>query len=332
MRNTRNRTALLWVCLAGAACAGKHDGADVDAPTDAAFDAVDALDDATMDDASVDDSGVLPSLDDSGGHDADAAVPEVGADAAVGDAADEAADASDGAAPEGGPSEIIPGTPYDQAMTIANYPASHTHVLFGTETIYLSHLPGWFDPHAWQEVTAIAIDAAARGVYVQDRMSGGTLLYTILPQDFALPSLVAPDAASLVLSADIYRGNLEANGTHIASGSLSAPRVIHFRHLDPATPRPAEPAYLIFGSARETFMVHLFTTEPDFDQILAVQLPPALANDPRLAAGIQLRLPGQNPTVPLDAGATPAVRIADTSDLMTLTVLAEINRDVTDLQ
>jgi hypothetical protein len=339
---TYRSTAALCALLAAGACSKKQDDATVDAGQDLSdvtvqFDEAATYDIATIDvtyDASVDSSGSEPPPDEAAAD--QAAGPEVDAgpaadsstaDASILDAASDATIARDDAWVEGGPSEIIANTPYAVAAAFADPPVSHGHVLFGSETLYISHLPSWTGPHAYQAETAIVLDDGARSAYLKDRASSGTSLYTVMPDPFTMPSLIAPDAASFTVSAGVYRGD----GTQIASATLSAPRSIHFRHLDPTTPRPAEPAYLLFGSPTEAFLVHLFTTEPDFGQILAVQLSPPLAADARLATGLQLRLPGQAPTVPLKVGATPAVRIADTADVTTLTVVAEIFLDLNDL-
>jgi hypothetical protein len=356
---TRRFATVACLAVACAACSKTHDAiADAspelsDAATlldeGASIDAspIDDVDSSTTDASAIDsvdapfaDSGGGPPVDDAGADDgAGPNAGEAGADSAADDAGAtdgaslEDAALRDDAWVEGGPSEIIAGTSYAEAEALGDLPTTHTHVLFGTETLYISHLPLWESPHDFQSETAISMDDGARAIYLQDRASSGTLLYTVLPQAFALPSLIAPDASSLSLYTDIYRGDLEdSSGVHIAVGTLSAPRSLHFRHLDQTTPRPAEPAYLLFGSATEAFLVHLFTTRPDFGQILAVELPPALAADARLADGIQLRLPGQDPTVPLVVGATTAVRIADTGDVTTLKVVAEVYLDLVDLQ
>jgi hypothetical protein len=320
--------ALLSLCVA-AACTRHKDAAlsgadDADAPTDHSAPSDDAsveppgADASRGDDASTaGDPGDAPALDDREAS----ATPTADADAA-----------SEDTGADGAPSEIIAGTPYDVAAALGDPPASHTFVLFGKQTVYMSHLPEWFPPHDFQAEVAITLDANARAAYLQDRADSGSLLYSTIPADFVLASLVSPDAGSFAIGASLYRGDAETNGTLIVlSSTISAPRALHFRHLDAATPRPAEAAYLIFGAPDEAYMLHLFTTQPDFDQILAVTLPPELATDPRLASGIQVRLPGRDPTLPLDAGSTPQVRVADTTQVFTVTVVADIWRDLSDL-
>jgi hypothetical protein len=231
-----------------------------------------------------------------------------------------------------GISEVIAGISYADAIARGDPAVSHTFVLFGTKTLYISHLPLFQPPHDYQVVMAVTLETAL-GAYLQDRTTTGSVLYTAGPAPFVLPTLIAPGAASSFrVSADVYRGDLEQGGLRIASGALSAPRSIHFRRLDPTAPRPPELVYLLFGSSSEAFLVHVFTTRPDFDQILAVVLPTGLATDSRLTDGVQVHLPGSVPTTPLDAGAPVTARIADSTDLYSLQVTSEIWRDTADLQ
>ena len=73
----------------------------------------------------------------------------------------------------------------------------HGMLVVGEETVYLSHLPMFDHPHhAFQailEATLTDEGGDPRAVYADDRKQTRTKVYTLAPEEFFLPDLVAAD-------------------------------------------------------------------------------------------------------------------------------------------
>ena len=147
-------------------------------------------------------------------------------------------------------------------------PSTHGMLVFGDQTIYASHLPMFHRPHDYQVILEVALDQAITALYRRDRVQTATRIYTINPERFVLPKVVAE---RLPFKADLYRGHFERGGTLIAPNiTVHIKEIIHFRKFDPSAVHPASLRYLVFGQGLETYLAHLITAAPDFDQILGV--------------------------------------------------------------
>ena len=62
----------------------------------------------------------------------------------------------------------------------------HGMLLFGTDPLYLSHLPMFGHPHNFQVILEVAFDADAEAVLRADRNDGGDGLYTFAPAEFPI--------------------------------------------------------------------------------------------------------------------------------------------------
>ena len=65
----------------------------------------------------------------------------------------------------------------------------HGMLLFGTDPLYLSHLPMFGHPHNFQVILEVAFDADAAAVLRADREDGGDDLYTFAPAEFPITEL-----------------------------------------------------------------------------------------------------------------------------------------------
>jgi hypothetical protein len=191
--------------------------------------------------------------------------------------------------------QIGPASAEDQASV-------HGMLIVGEQTVFLSHLPMFGSPHDYQAIFEVAFAKTAsdpQADYFADRKRTSTKIYTLEPERFVLTKLAA--AAPLrSFKADVYRGHFERfpnrraqDAARIAQDvDVNVTRVIHFRKFDPAAAKPAELEYLLFGKGNESFLAHLITRPPDFDQILSVKTGQKFT-DEELGQGKSIVVPGR---------------------------------------
>ncbi|WP_338758786.1 hypothetical protein [Massilia sp. METH4] len=148
----------------------------------------------------------------------------------------------------------------------------HGMVLFGgKDGLYASHLPMFHIPHDAQVVLRVRIVDPDLDRQVRSRLDGGTALWTLDPERFALRRL-APGASQPLegFSADIVEGHFEQGGTvRHRSARLAVEGVVLFRPLDPSLSVASASHYLPVGP----FMVKLIDSRPDFDHIVLLKEP-----------------------------------------------------------
>ena len=183
-----------------------------------------------------------------------------------------------------------------------DHPATHNMLVVGEDTVYLSHLPMFQEkgnppmPHRYQAILEASFEKQAD--YAKDRRDHpATTIYTLNPETFVLPDLVAPSAGRAPLRAftanAVFRGHLERpdNVSILRNVAVSVKRVIHFHEFDPKAAKRPQLEYLLFGKGQDLFMAHLIAAPADFDQVLSVKIAGAqLANDD-LANGLTILFP-----------------------------------------
>jgi hypothetical protein len=185
----------------------------------------------------------------------------------------------------------------------ADQPATHNMLVVGEQTVYLSHLPMFQEegeppmPHRYQAILEVTF--AKQEGYVKDRRGHQTTnIYTLNPERFVLPELIALDPQRKSLSSfkakTIFRGHLErdARVPILQEVKVSVKRVIHFREFDAKAQKAPQLEYLLFGKGQELFLAHVITAPPDFDQILAVKVTDHEFPDKELAKGVPVIFPG----------------------------------------
>src|SRR6476469_2805041 len=98
--------------------------------------------------------------------------------------------------------------------------ATHGMVLFGNDTLFISHVPMFMSPHDYQALIQVKLNHAtsdALAVYqkASNASTGEQGLFTLRPKPFVLPSLLTGKITSV--QADLYRGNFENGGRVILS-------------------------------------------------------------------------------------------------------------------
>lgn len=179
--------------------------------------------------------------------------------------------------------------------------ATHNMLVVGEKAVFLYHLPMFQEkgqppmPHRYQVILEVAFSKKGsnpQADYSMDRQRHtATKIYTINPQPFVLPKLVAPDSLRK-FRGTIFRGHLEKGGKTILSNvDVNVNRVVYFQQFIPAAKRPAQLEYLLFGKRGELFLAHLVTAPPDFDQVISVTITGQTFTDEELAKGIKVIIP-----------------------------------------
>jgi hypothetical protein len=154
----------------------------------------------------------------------------------------------------------------------------HGMLLFGDDTIYLSHLPMFGPPHNFQVLLAVSLDDAAGEALTSDRADDPADMYTFVPTEFDIEEL-DPDGDGprrTTMDGAIFHGHFERGGAAISDAVVTVDEVVCFTRLDvDESPQPDRKlGYLAFGEPGHLYLAHEITARPNFDHVLAVELVP----------------------------------------------------------
>lgn len=151
--------------------------------------------------------------------------------------------------------------------------AVHGMVLFGTDTLFASHIPMFSVPHDWQalfEVELSHLSADAKAIYLAAAQNGLQALVTLKPQPFVLPKLLSGEITTF--EASIYKGNFEQGGPVLLTNvQVKVKAVMYKQHLSPMTPALAELTYLPVTMNGLTYLVHKISAPDNFDHVVQVE-------------------------------------------------------------
>jgi len=172
----------------------------------------------------------------------------------------------------------------------------HGMLLFGEESLYLSHLPMFMPMHGYQVILEVTLDhdeGDAHDVYRADRRESGQRFYTFVPEEFSLQRLDAEGEHALrSFGGTVHRGHFEKGGPSILRDvTANVVNVIHFRKFNPDADAPTDLQYLLFGRDDELYMAHLINKPPDFDQIVPVASISHRFSKEALRRGVRLSIP-----------------------------------------
>jgi hypothetical protein len=169
-------------------------------------------------------------------------------------------------------------------------PMSHHMVVFGHETVFMSHLSMFSVPeHAYQVILEAELTGAhsdPQQIFQQDWAAHPEVaFYTFAPEPFVLSDLLAtagqPPKAT-TFTGDLWRNHLEkpeSDPVKIASHvTVNVKNVVHGRRFDLDAPPLTELEYILFGRGQEVYLAHLITRPPDFDQLIRVTISPAFSD------------------------------------------------------
>jgi hypothetical protein len=197
--------------------------------------------------------------------------------------------------------------------------ATHGQLIFGTENIYLSHLPMFmFDasrhPHNYQVIMEVDLPdngTDSKAKYVADHKANpDTRIYTLDPEKFAMSDLISNDTDQPIrsLKGNISRGHFEREGSQqiLSNVSFNVKNIIYSHRFDPNAENLKDLEYLLFGHGKEIFAPHIITKPPDFDHVLAVDAVDPTLTDEELSKGVHVTFPGKenNLTMRLKEGET----------------------------
>ncbi|MFE5753438.1 hypothetical protein ACFQ7I_06955 [Streptomyces massasporeus] len=182
--------------------------------------------------------------------------------------------------------------------------AVHGMLVVGEESPYLSHLPMFMFPHDVQALLEVTFDNAthdAHQIYLEDRRTTGTDVYTLSPERFRLSDLAGAGGQPGLTSftGTLFRGHFERDGTEIVDPvTVTVRRLVHFRRFDHHAERPPTLTYVAFGKGSELFLAHVINLAPDFDQAIAVRqfriVSGVPLTDQLLATGPRLEIVGRD--------------------------------------
>lgn len=214
----------------------------------------------------------------------------------------------------------LKGQPLKSRPLLQDKPKTHNMLVFGEQTVFLSHLPmfdgvsadkkDFISPHRYQVILEATFTDGTNNlseIYTADRKAHATeKMYTINPALFVLPDL---DPAGIALKTfrgnTVFRGHLERQSEPIIGFNQPPPneppaggvfdvnirKVVHFHKFVPSAPKPPKLEYILFGKGSETFLAHFIAQPPDFDQIASVKVIGPMFTPDELSNGIKVSFP-----------------------------------------
>lgn len=149
-------------------------------------------------------------------------------------------------------------------------PSTHGMLLFGSEKIYVSHLPMFRSPHHYQIILELELSKSDKQKYVSDKNKNPNYTtYTIEPEKFVLPDMINNPKPFKV---NLYRGHFERGGIEILKNiTVKIVQIISFKKFNPEEMKSKTTNFILFGNEKEQFLAHEITNKPDFEQIIEVK-------------------------------------------------------------
>ncbi|MGE0824972.1 MAG: hypothetical protein AB7P18_23005 [Candidatus Binatia bacterium] len=156
-----------------------------------------------------------------------------------------------------------------ESLSSKDLPEVHGMLVFGTEEIYLSHLPMFHPPHDYQIILAAEFDRNTEAAYRKSRKAHPEeRVYTLEPLPFVLREMVQ---TLRPFTATLYRGHFERGGIPIAGNvPVNIKRLLFFKRLVADATKREHQNYILFGNNKEWFLAHQIVAKPDFDEIASV--------------------------------------------------------------
>ena len=182
-----------------------------------------------------------------------------------------------------------------QASSIIDRPATHNFFMFGSKTLYVSHMPMFtVEEHMYQVILRVTLpDAVMRGYRAHQGPGRKPWNLVNSERQYTLPQLKAGTLTSFKV--DVYEDYSNANAEPVGSPfaedvPLTVNEVVHFRHFNFNVARPQHLTYLLFGRNGEAHLEHYIARDPDFQHIVTLKSVPAWLSPDQLAAGAEICL------------------------------------------
>ncbi|WP_413290175.1 hypothetical protein [Bdellovibrio sp. HCB337] len=187
----------------------------------------------------------------------------------------------------------------DHSSHSKDSPSVHGMAMVGTKKVYLSHLPMFHSPHDYQALLEVSLSQEGLDTYLESKSGSTETLYTLVPEIFVLPDMIGHPKP---FKASIYKGHFERGGQEIvANVTVTISKVLYFKKFNPQEKQATTSQYILFGNSSEQFAAHLITAKPDFDHLLSVTVPPALAQQIALENHVVVSVEGKKNQDPWQA-------------------------------
>ena len=193
----------------------------------------------------------------------------------------------------------------------------HNMFVFGRDTVFLSHLPMFMEPHDAQLILQVTLGEAGgsfQEIWSKERASHpDERLYTMMPEQFPLSTLYDEDPPRRgSFRGRFFRGHLERGGVVVPGLSnvdIHITDVVYARRFGGIS-KPDDLGYLLVGKGRELFLAHVISEPPDFDQIVSVRIEEPEFDEGDVKAGLSVVFPGRANTAAtrLQDGTTATAR------------------------
>ena len=187
-------------------------------------------------------------------------------------------------------------------VALADPPATHGMLLFGTHATYASHLPMFHSPHDYQLVLKLNLKEIARTNTLKTyagALKQGETLFTLVPEIMDLTKVI--DGTKKTFAASIFLGHFERGGKNLGPVDVEVDSIVYSKKLDGnQPPLPFEESYLVFGEKGEYFAAHLIKEKPNFDAIVSVTQPQEL-----ITHSCRTRVCGDPEVLPVDDSLLP---------------------------
>ena len=160
--------------------------------------------------------------------------------------------------------------------------AYHEFVMFGNDTIYLSHYTMFHAIHSYQIIFAASFKKDKVDVvkaFLDDRREHPDRSYTVSPSKKGSPlsrrrdDWILPDYMhdGMEFNADIHWGE-EPEEFLFRDVTVHIDRIILDKKFEEADQHDARLNYLLFGTKGDRYLAHLIGSFPDFDDILSIDI------------------------------------------------------------
>ena len=171
----------------------------------------------------------------------------------------------------------------DQATGYKVPTAYHEFVVFGNDTMYMSHYSMFHAIHAYQIIVQVGLhkDGQDIGRLVRaEAVAHPERSYTVSPakigspqsrrrDDWILPQYIK---AGVKFNTDIHWGT-RADQFLERDVTATIEKIVYFKQFDDIKSHNSKLTYLIFGEPGNYFAAHKVSTFPDFDQIVEIEDP-----------------------------------------------------------
>jgi hypothetical protein len=205
---------------------------------------------------------------------------------------------------------------YAQSPPCPNDIGVHNMLVFGQQSVFLSHLPMFMElcddgahfatEHRFQLILEASFEEPrtrrdVTELYKQDRKQNpGMRMYSLGPkQVFALSEIFLPFSSSEArrsFPADVHRGHLERGGEVIRGLrgiTVRIKRIVYAHEFRTQDRSPGNLEYILFGTPGELFLAHRIVAPGNFDQILPVRIPDQRFSDVDLSQGLRVVVSGR---------------------------------------